>query len=110
MARLLTGQGVRAERLVLDERSLDTAGNVAATIAQVRAKSHSVVVACSDSYHLPRIRLMLALEGVTKVRGFAPRGLGRAPLGHSMVMSLREILATPYHLVRRALRWETWRP
>lgn len=104
MAEVLVGQGVASTRLILDPHSLDTAGNVAAVVRAVRSGEHPCVVACSDSYHLPRVRLLLAMEGVASVRGPVPRGRGGAALGHWIGMTLREALAIPHSLARRAAR------
>lgn len=98
MARILAQSGVAADRLILDEASLNTLQNVAAAARQAREGGHPRVVACSDAYHLPRIRMSLALHGVTAERGPAPRGPGGAPITAWMAMSLREGLAIPYYL------------
>jgi hypothetical protein len=76
--------------------------NVEASVRQVREGGHPHIVACSDSYHLPRIRLMLALHGVKSVP--SPRGAGGPSLGHWVAMSLRESLAIPYGLMRLLAR------
>jgi len=103
MAQVLLAQGVAPERLILDETSLSTLDNIAATVAQVEDGGHPHVVACSDGYHLPRIRLLLALHGVTS-RSWPCRE--RAPLGHGVAMGLRECLAVPHNLAHVvARRW-----
>lgn len=101
MARVMLENDVAPDRLILDETSLDTLDNVAATVAQVTAGRHPYVVACSDAYHLPRVRLLLALHGV-KSRPW--RGGARAPWGHGASMGLRECLAIPHSLARLVAR------
>jgi uncharacterized SAM-binding protein YcdF (DUF218 family) len=101
MAQRLLAAGIARERLILDEKSLSTLDNVAATVAQVEAGGRPFVVACSDGYHLPRIRLLLALHGV-KSRPWPCRE--RAPLGHGVAMGLRECLAIPHNLARAMAR------
>jgi uncharacterized SAM-binding protein YcdF (DUF218 family) len=101
MASVLLAEGVAAERLILDEKSRSTLENVAATLAQVAAGGHSHVLACSDGYHLPRIRLLLALHGV-KSTPWPCRE--RAPLGHGVAMGLRECLAVPHNLAHAVAR------
>ena len=101
MAEVLLAKGVAPERLILDEKSLSTLDNVAATAAQVHAGRHPFVVACSDGYHLPRIRLLLALHGV-KARPWLCRE--RAPLGHGVALGLRECLAVPHNLAHAVAR------
>jgi len=94
MVEALTSGGLPAGRLVADEASLDTLQSVAVTARMARAQACPFVVACSDGYHLPRIRLMLAVLGVRSVAGPSegPRG---DPL-HRLGMALREIPAIPY--------------
>jgi len=101
MAEALLDAGVAQARLILDEASLTTADNVEAAAAQARAGGHPFVVACSDGYHLPRVRLLLALYGV-RCRPW--RGTDRAPLEHRVAMGLREGLAIPHSLVRAIAR------
>ena len=101
MAGVLLAEGVDPERLILDEESRSTLDNVAATVAQVEVGGHPYVVACSDGYHLPRIRLLLALHGV-RSRPWPCRQ--RAPLGHGVAMGLRECLAVPHNLAHAVAR------
>lgn len=101
MVQVLLAGGVAPDRLILDEGSRNTLDNVAATVAQVEAGQHPYVVACSDGYHLPRIRLLLALHGV-KCRAW-PCG-ARAALGHGVAMGLRECLAVPHNLAHAMAR------
>ena len=95
MARHLAAVGIAPERLILDEASLSTLANVAATAREVAHGRHPHVVACSDAYHLPRIRLLLRLEGVDCVAGPLAEG---PPLGHQLAMSLREAAAIVHNL------------
>lgn len=101
MAQVLAEAGVARERLTLDEHSLNTLDNVAAAVARAQAGGHPYVVACSDAYHLPRIRMLLALHGV-KSRPWP--GRERTPLGHGTAMSLREAAAIPHNLVHGMAR------
>ena len=101
MARMLLEQGVSRDRLILDEASLSTLDNVDAAVAQTRAGEHPYVIACSDAYHLPRIRLLLALHGV---RSTSWPCAERAPFGHGLSMALRECLAVPHNIARAMAR------
>lgn len=101
MARELVTRGVAADRLVLDEASGNTLANVAAAAAQVRRGGEGWVLACSDAYHLPRARLLLALHGV---RSRAWRGRERPPMGHEIAMAGREAVAIPNNLARLMAR------
>ena len=94
MLEVLGRAGVAPGRLVPDEESLDTLQSVAVAARRARARRSPFVVACSDGYHLPRIRLMLAVLGVRSVAG--PRGGPRGGAWHRLRMRLREIPAIPY--------------
>lgn len=100
MLAVLRRDGVADERLIPDEESLDTLQSVAVAARLARRLGASFVVACSDGYHLPRIRLMLWLLGVRSVAG--PQGGPRGELRHRLGMALREIPAIPYDAVLTA--------
>jgi len=95
MSERLSRNGISRERLILDEASRNTLENCGAAAGEAGRGGHPYVVACSDGYHLPRIRLLLRMMGVASRP--APFGRGRPgpPLAHSLGMSLREALATP---------------
>lgn len=95
MAQYLAAAGVAPGRLILDEASLSTRANVAATARQVAEGGHPRVIVCSDAYHLPRVRLLLRLAGVASEPGPAAAG---PPLGHHLAMSLREAAAIVHNL------------
>jgi vancomycin permeability regulator SanA len=98
MARVLRGQGVASDRLVLDEASLDTLQSVIAAARFVRRRGRDGAVVCSDRYHLPRIRLMLGALGVATAAGPTKPGLDGTRRRYWIRMHLREALATPYDL------------
>lgn len=107
MAEALVAAGVARERLILDEASLTTLDNVAAAARQAGLGGHPHVVACSDGYHLPRIRMLLAVHGVAS----APWRAGAAPpLAHGLGMALREGLAIPHNLAVALARGAALRP
>ncbi|PZQ54014.1 MAG: hypothetical protein DI570_23540 [Phenylobacterium zucineum] len=105
MADELLRAGVSGERLILDEASCNTQQNVEAAAAEVVRGGHPYVVACSDAYHLPRVRLLLGLAGVASRAG-PLQGRGGPPVTHLVGMGLREGLAIPHNialvLARRA--------
>lgn len=105
MGRGLAERGIGSGRLILDECSLTTIQNVAAAASQASAGGHPFVVACSDGYHMPRIRLLLALQGVKSRPG---AGGERAPFRHGLGMGLRECLAAPHNLAQVMAR-RVWR-
>ena len=94
MVDVLTRRGLSAGRLILDDESLDTLQSVVRAAREARARDAAFVVACSDGYHLPRIRLMLAVLGVRSVAG--PRHGPRGDRWHRLGMALRELPAIPY--------------
>jgi uncharacterized SAM-binding protein YcdF (DUF218 family) len=95
----LLAAGVARDRLLRDDASLTTLQNITAAAQQVRRVGHSVVVICSDTYHLPRIQLGFAFHGVRGVRGPVPRGRGGASWRHWITMCLRESVAVPFYLL-----------
>jgi vancomycin permeability regulator SanA len=97
MMDVLARQGIPSERLVADEDSLDTLQSVVRAGREARTRRSPFVIACSDGYHLPRIRLMLAVLGYRSVGAPAvgPRGDRR----HRWGMALREVAAIPYDVV-----------
>lgn len=94
MVAELTAQGLPSARLAADHASLDTLQSVLVAVRTAREGGHPFVVACSDGYHLPRIRVMLAILGVRSVAG--PQGGARGPWSHRIRMGLREAVALPY--------------
>ncbi|MFN9928146.1 MAG: YdcF family protein [Phenylobacterium sp.] len=93
IADLLAG-GLPPERIDADHVSLDTLQTVLVAVRMARDEGRPFVVACSDGYHLPRIRLMLAILGVRSVSG--PKGGPRGPWSHRLRMAAREVAALPY--------------
>lgn len=98
MAAALARRGVETARLVLDEDSRDTLQSVLAAARFVRRREIAELVVCSDRYHLPRIRLLLAALGVETQPGPVAPGRGGTPLRHWTRMRLREGVAIPYDL------------
>jgi uncharacterized SAM-binding protein YcdF (DUF218 family) len=98
MVEVLTRRGLAAGRLIVDEVSLDTLQSVAVAARTARAEGHERVVAVSDGYHLPRIRLLLAVLGVATEGGPRATGWPRGAWGHHLRMGLREGAAIPYDL------------
>lgn len=97
VARLLA-EGVAAERLIVDETSLDTFDSVVVASRWSRRLGGASVIVCSDAYHVPRIRLMLGLLRVASTPGPRLPGRGGSSLAHWTRMTLREGLAIPYDL------------
>jgi uncharacterized SAM-binding protein YcdF (DUF218 family) len=96
MARVLRERGLAPDRLVLDEASRDTLQSVLAAARFLRRRGLAGAVVCSDRYHLPRIRLLFRLLGVSTRPGPTAPGRAGTPWRHWMRMRLREALALPY--------------
>lgn len=94
MVEVLARRGLPADRLIVDEDSLDTLQSVVRAAREARALGSPSVIACSDGYHLPRIRLMLAVLGLRSEAG--PRTGPRGDRWHRLAMALREVPAIPY--------------
>jgi uncharacterized SAM-binding protein YcdF (DUF218 family) len=92
----LVAQGVATGRTVLDEASLDTLQSVVAAARFVRREGLDGCVVCTDSYHQPRCRLLLALLGIPSVPGPTERGPSGTRRYYWAKMHLREALALPY--------------
>lgn len=112
MAERLRDMGLAAERLVLDEASRDTLQNVVAACRFLRARDLSECLACTDPYHLPRVRMLFA---ALDIRARAAPGVSSPLTAYGLRMAAREALAFPYDLAvvlarRRQLRREIERP
>lgn len=98
MARILEARGLPSARLVLDEASRDTLQSVLVARRFVRERGLSGCLVCSDRYHVPRIRLLLAALGVASAAGPLQAGRAGTPPADWIRMRLREALAIPYDL------------
>lgn len=97
MAGELLRRGVAAERLRMDGESRDTFQSVLALVAFLRGAGLDRCVVCTDDFHAPRVRMMLAVMGVASQAG--PVGAARgAPRRYLARMRAREALAIPYDL------------
>lgn len=104
MAAALRARGVPPARIVLDEESRDTLQSVLAAARFLKARGLSHAIVCSDRYHIPRIRLLLAALGVATEPGPLLAGRGGSRFLPWVRMRLRELLATPYDLAIVLLR------
>ena len=102
MARLREGQ-VAPARLHLAPQSRDTLETVRRAAAFFRAGGYDRLIAVTDNYHDPRVRMLFALYGLrSRPVPFARRGGPRL----MWRMRLREAAALPYDLVAGlAARW-----
>lgn len=98
MAAALTACGVDPDRIVLDEASRDTLQSAVAVARFMKSRGLSRAIVCSDRYHIPRIRLLLAALGVATVAGAMAPGRAGTRVRHWTRMRAREALAIPYDL------------
>lgn len=96
MAERLVALGLSADRLVLDEASLDTLQTVLAATRLIRARGLAGAIVCTDSYHAPRTRLTFAALGVRTLNGSVKAGLRQMGWAEWVRMRLREAPAIPY--------------
>lgn len=98
-------------RLHLDEASADTLASVRAATAFARANGHDACIICTDRYHLPRVRMLFALFGMSSLPIVFARDAERTPARYRLRMQLREAAALPYDLVAGlAARFKKPRP
>jgi uncharacterized SAM-binding protein YcdF (DUF218 family) len=64
MRALALQQGVPASAVLCDERGVNTAATVRDTVPMLRARGLRRVIAVSDFYHLPRVKLAFASAGL----------------------------------------------
>ncbi|WP_304191301.1 YdcF family protein [Phenylobacterium aquaticum] len=98
MGELLARADIPADRVVLDEDSRDTLENVIAASRFIRAQGLAGAVACTDSYHVPRVRMLFRALGVDALAGPVVAGRAGTRLSHWLGMQAREAAAYPYDL------------
>jgi uncharacterized SAM-binding protein YcdF (DUF218 family) len=108
IADILRDRGVAASRIALDEISIDTLQNVVEAARFVRRCDLVGVVACSDGYHLPRVKMLFQMLGVSCSTPSMPPELAGGRAVYGLGMQAREWAAYPYDLAvvirrRRAL-------
>ncbi len=88
----LASVGIPAEKLIAETQSDDTSDSAERVATIMKANNLKSCLAVSDPYHIHRIKLMMAAQGIT-AHG-APRPLAR-PLseGSRVLFTLREVLS-----------------
>jgi uncharacterized SAM-binding protein YcdF (DUF218 family) len=99
MAARLTASGLTSRRLVLDEQSLDTLQTVLAAARLAVSLGSSQVIVCTDSYHVPRTRIIFAALGVATRPGAVACGWREMGAMTWLKARLREAAAIPYDAV-----------
>ena len=96
MTRLLTDAGVENENIFPETDSSNTLESLTNCARMIKRFPDSVrVVVCSDSFHLPRCRLLLAILGIGSDKRPMPRGLPSLGFVRWAYYSAREALAIP---------------
>jgi len=88
----LIQRGVAAAKIVAETQSQTTYENVRAAAQILRQRGARTCIAASDGFHLYRIRLMLAAEGITAFPSPAPASPLEADPFQRTIHSLREAL------------------
>jgi uncharacterized SAM-binding protein YcdF (DUF218 family) len=88
----LIQRGVAASKIVAETQSQTTNENVRAAAQILRQRGAHTCIAVSDGFHLYRIRLMLAAEGITAFPSPAPLSPLEADPFQRTLHSLREAL------------------
>ena len=99
MRRWLTGQGFPAERIVMEDRSTNTAENLANSLALIPDAEHVRIAVCSSDYHLYRARLLARRLGVEVQTVPAKTTLPVLRINYFIRESLGALY---YHIVERA--------
>jgi uncharacterized SAM-binding protein YcdF (DUF218 family) len=104
MARLLVEGGVPADRIVRDDRALDTLQSVVNCTAIVGRLGATAVMVCSDGYHLPRCRVLFRLAGVATRAEPVPPDLDTTARLKRFSYAARELVALPLDVCLLLLR------
>lgn len=101
MYALARDAGIAPARLVLEDTATTTLESARACARIIAARRWSRVLLVSDAYHLPRARLAFRHFGVAASASAPPVGDPRE--WQWLLLSLRELVAIPWYLVRLPL-------
>jgi uncharacterized SAM-binding protein YcdF (DUF218 family) len=97
MRRLLIERGVDSERIVIDDVSNDTLESVRNCAAILRQTWPELpVYVSSDTYHIPRCRLLFAILGLKTKASPVESGRSQNTTYKWFYYCLRELAATPW--------------
>ena len=100
MARLALDRGVPSERIVLEETARTTWENARECARIIRERGWRRVVLVTDDFHRPRAMLAFRAFGVRAMTCQICRGRAGSPLGISILLHLRELVAIPFYGLR----------
>lgn len=104
MADLLEEAGVPESRVLLDEGAGDTLESVRNCVALLRQlPAYGDVIVCSDTYHIPRCRLLFRMYGIPTRPGKVVSGWRENTARRWFYYYLREIVAIPWDTLLVAL-------
>ena len=103
MRELAEHAGVARARIVLDEQATTTLDSARACAAIIAARGWRRVLIVTDRYHLPRALLAFRRFGVAAQGSPPPEGRGDTAQWTWLLLTLRELVAIPWYVVRLAL-------
>lgn len=100
MARVLRGAGVPENRILIEDRSVDTLESVRRCDAILKARDDvATVYVCTSPYHQPRCWLLLTLLGYRTVRPPMPADRASLGLAKWLIFVAKEFVAAPYDCI-----------
>lgn len=103
MRGLAERAGVPAARMLLDESAGTTLDSARTCAAMIAARRWTRVLIVTDRYHLPRALLAFRRFGIVAQGSPPPEGRGDTGQWEWVLLSLRELVAIPWYVVRLAL-------
>ena len=96
MTGLLKEAGVDTESIIQETESRNTLQSLTFCARKIKQQSDiATIVVCSDSFHLPRCRLLLSLLGIHTDRRPMPHGFRSVGLARWAYYCAREAVAIP---------------
>ena len=100
MTMLLKDAGVADDRIIQETDSKDTLQSIAYCAHAIRKLPDvAAIVVCSDSFHLPRCRLLLSILGISLIHRPMPGGMKSLGITRWIYYCSREAVAIPVDVV-----------
>lgn len=101
MKDLLLKAEVKNECIIPETRAKNTLQNTKYTSEMIRKfPSDCSVIVCSDTYHIPRCRVLLYLMGIPTISRHMPSGIKTAGRMRWACYYIREAAAIPFDVIR----------
>ncbi len=94
--RLLREAGVRANRIIVEDRAADTLQSVVYCAEILRHLEARSVIVCTDRYHAARCRSLFRLAGIATQPAAAGRALPSVGLQRWLLSCVHEAVALPF--------------